>query len=43
VVTHIRGHEHDERATPAVEGIGPWGWLGVFALFLVAVLLVAYF
>jgi hypothetical protein len=42
-VTPIRRHERERPTPTAVDGIGPWGWLGVFVVFLVAVLLVAYF
>ena len=39
-VTPIRRQEQDEQPTPAMaSGIGAWGWLAVFVLFLVAVLL----
>jgi len=43
-VTPIRRQQHDEQPAPAmVDGIGAWGWLGVFVVFLVAVLLESFF
>ena len=40
-VTQIRGQDEADDAWPAPKGIGALGWCGLFAIFVVAVLLVA--